>query len=101
MRVDGKQVITKAEWLEAGLTQRQFQYDCETGSLTVVGSYKSPMIVLSSIKRAERLAMIEAKFGPMDREEGGSRCWWREWIVRREHGMRGTERRTGVRWMGG
>lgn len=72
MRVDGKQVITKAEWLEAGLTQRQFQYDCETGSLTVVGSYKSPMIVLSSIKRAERLAMIEAKFGPMDREEGGA-----------------------------
>lgn len=49
MRVDGKQVITRDQWLEAGLTRRQYDYDRESGSLAVVGSYKSPMIILSSM----------------------------------------------------
>lgn len=74
-RYKGYQVITKAEWLAAGLTARQYQYDCDTGSLEVVGGgagvagSHNTMIKLSSIKRPERLAMIEAKFGPIEREE--------------------------------
>lgn len=69
MRVDGKQVITRDQWLEAGLTDRQYRYDRESGAMSVNVDCRPPVIYLSSIKRAERLAMIEAKFGPMDREE--------------------------------
>lgn len=68
-RFEGKQVITKAEWLAAGLTDKQYRYDCETGSLKIAGSYKTPLIMLQSILRPERLAMIEAKFGPIEKEE--------------------------------
>lgn len=68
-RHEGHIVITKAEWLSAGLTARQYQYDVDNGKMNIYGDYHTPLIDLSSIQRPERLAMIEAKFGPIDRAE--------------------------------
>ena len=68
-RYEGHPVISKADWRAAGLTSRQYQYDVEQGEIALVGGYHNPLILLSSIKRPERLAMIEAKFGPIEKEE--------------------------------
>ncbi len=68
-RYEGHPVISKADWSAAGLTARQYKYDVEQGAIALVGGYHNPLILLSSIKRPERLAMIEAKFGPIEKEE--------------------------------
>ncbi len=68
-RYEGHSVISKADWRAAGLTARQYKYDVEQGAIALVGGYHNPLILLSSIKRPERLAMIEAKFGPIEKEE--------------------------------
>lgn len=68
-RYEGHPVITKAEWLAAGLSARQYQYDYEKGVLSVFGEYHNPLIDLTSIRRPERRAMIEAKFGPIEDAE--------------------------------
>lgn len=66
---EGKPVITRAEWCAAGLTARQYHYDVEQGAVVVVGGYHNPLILVTSIRRPERLAMIEAKFGPIEKAE--------------------------------
>lgn len=68
-RYEGHPVITKAEWLAAGLSVRQYQYDYEKGVLSVFGEYHNPLIDLTSIQRPERRAMIEAKYGPIEEAE--------------------------------
>lgn len=68
-RYEGHPVITKAEWLAAGLSVRQYQYDYEKGVLSVFGEYHNPLIDLTSIRRPERRAMIEAKYGPIEEAE--------------------------------
>lgn len=68
-RYEGHPVITKAEWLAAGLSARQYQYDYEKGVLSVFGEYHNPLIDLTSIRRPERRAMIEAKYGPIEEAE--------------------------------
>lgn len=68
-RYEGHPVITKAEWLAAGLSARQYKYDAQQGALSVFGEYHNPLIDLTSIRRPERLAMIVAKYGPIDEAE--------------------------------
>lgn len=70
-RFEGYPVISKADWCAAGLTMRQYHYDAQHGALSIcgIGYNNMPLIDLNSIKRPERLAMIEAKFGPIEKEE--------------------------------
>ena len=70
-RYEGHPVITKAEWLAAGLSARQYQYDYEQGLLSIcgIGYNNTPLIDLTSIRRPERRAMIEAKYGPIEEAE--------------------------------
>lgn len=69
-RYEGHPVISLSEWRLAGLTPRQYKYDLANGLLSIM--YRSvggnTLIDLNSIQRPERLAMIEAKFGPIERE---------------------------------
>ncbi|MBQ9658464.1 MAG: hypothetical protein IJV31_06830, partial [Clostridia bacterium] len=65
-RYGGHIVITKTEWLSAGLTDRQYRYDLAKGLMSLVFG---DIIDVMSIQRSERLAMIEAKFGKIDRAE--------------------------------
>ena len=67
-RFEGHPVISLKDWQLAGLTNRQYHYDVEQGALSLVGDYHNPLILLTSIRRPERLAMIEAKFGPIEKE---------------------------------
>lgn len=50
---------------------RQYHYDLSNGDLTVARNGKSgnTTIYVTSIRRPERLAMIEAKFGPIEQPE--------------------------------
>ena len=66
---EGKPVISLKDWHLAGLTSRQYKYDVSQGSVVVVGGYHNPLILVTSIRRPERLAMIEAKFGPIEKAE--------------------------------
>lgn len=70
-RYEGHPVITKAEWLAAGLSARQYKYDAQQGLLTIcgIGYNNAPLIDLTSIRRPERRAMIEAKYGPIEEAE--------------------------------
>lgn len=66
-RYEGRPVISRTDWLHAGLTWKQYRYDIAQGNLSLVGDRRPPLIDLTSIRRPERLAMIEAKFGPIER----------------------------------
>lgn len=70
-RYEGHPVITKAEWLAAGLSARQYKYDAQQGLLAIcgIGYNNTPLIDLTSIRRPERRAMIEAKYGPIEEAE--------------------------------
>ena len=70
-RFEGHPVITLGNWREAGLTMRQYQYDQNNGDLAVAkhSMNGNTLIILASIRRPERLAMIEAKFGPIEKAE--------------------------------
>lgn len=70
-RYEGHPVITKAEWLAAGLSARQYKYDAQQGLLDIcgIGYNNAPLIDLTSIRRPERRAMIEAKYGPIEEAE--------------------------------
>ena len=70
-RYEGHPVITKAEWLAAGLSARQYKYDAQQGLLAIcgIGYNNAPLIDLTSIRRPERRAMIEAKYGPIEEAE--------------------------------
>lgn len=68
-RYEGHPVITKAEWLAAGLSARQYKYDAQQGAISIFGEYHNPLIDLTSIRRPERRAMIEAKYGPIEEAE--------------------------------
>lgn len=64
-RYEGHPVITKAEWLAAGLSARQYRYDLAQETMALVCG----LIDLTSIRRPERRAMIEAKYGPIEEAE--------------------------------
>lgn len=70
-RFEGQPVISLKDWQMAGLTYRQYKYDVANGDLSVAkhSMNGNTLIFMTSIRRPERLAMIEAKFGPIEREE--------------------------------
>lgn len=63
---EGKQVITRQDWLSCGLSDRQLRYDLQCGQLSLAAPN---LILLRSVGRPERVAMIEAKFGPISEPE--------------------------------
>ena len=70
-RYEGHPVITLGDWRAAGLTMRQYQYDHSNGDLMVAKNSRegNTLIILTSIRRPERRAMIEAKYGPIEEAE--------------------------------
>lgn len=62
--------ISVNDWMAAGLTERQFHYDSKN-NLTIVkrGINGNTLIDVKSIRRPDRRAAIEAKFGRIDEEE--------------------------------
>lgn len=62
---EGRPVISKREWLSCGLSDRQYRYDLAGGQLSLAAPN---LIDLGSIRRPDRKAIIEAKFGPIERE---------------------------------
>jgi Integrase core domain. len=64
--------ITVNDWLEAGLTYKQFEHDSCKGLLRIHrrGINGNTTIDVRSIRRPERLAAIEAKFGKVDAVAG-------------------------------
>ena len=71
MRVDGITGLTVNDWCMAGLTKTMFENDSKRGDLAIVrrGLYGNTVIDVRSIRRPERIAAIEAKFGPIEQSE--------------------------------
>jgi hypothetical protein len=68
--VDGTLVITVNDWCRAGLTYKQFNHDGSRGYLSVFrrGIHGNTMIDVKSIRRPERLRVIESAFGKIELE---------------------------------
>lgn len=60
--------ITVNDWCAAGLSKNMFEHDSKNGYLSIArrGLHGNTMIDVRSIKRPERLRVIEAKYGPID-----------------------------------
>ena len=71
LRIDGTTGLTVNDWILAGLTKPMFEHDCRRGDLSVVrrGLNGNTIIDVRSIRRPERIAAIEAKFGPIEQSE--------------------------------
>jgi hypothetical protein len=63
--IDNIPMLTVRQWMDAGLTYDLFKNDSKRGYLTIIrrGRDGATLIDASSIKRSERLQVIEAKFG--------------------------------------
>ena len=63
--------ISVNDWMAAGLTERQFHYDSKNQLLTIArrAINGNTLIDVKSIKRPDRRAAIEARFGKIDEEE--------------------------------
>lgn len=63
--------ISVNDWMAAGLTYKQFNHDSSSKLLTIAyrGINGNTLIDVKSIKRPDRRAAIEAKFGKIDVEE--------------------------------
>lgn len=68
--IDGILTITVNDWCEAGLTRCMFEHDSKQKLLTIFrrGINGNTLIDVRSIKRPERLRVIEAFFGKIDQE---------------------------------
>lgn len=66
-----KMTISVNDWMAAGLTERQFHYDSKNQLLTIArrAINGNTLIDVKSIKRPDRRAAIEARFGKIDEEE--------------------------------
>lgn len=63
--------ISVNDWMLAGLSYSQFNHDNKDGQLTIAkrGINGNTLIDVKSIKRPDRRAAIEARFGKIDEEE--------------------------------
>ena len=63
--------ISVNDWMAAGLTERQFHYDSKNRLLMIArrAINGNTLIDVKSIRRPDRRAAIEAKFGKIDEEE--------------------------------
>ena len=66
--VDDRLVLTVNDWLAAGLSTNDYQNDSKRNLLTIYrrGTHGNTLIDVKSIRRPERLAVIEAAYGPVD-----------------------------------
>lgn len=71
LRIDGTTGLTVNDWCAAGLTKPMFERDSRNGDLSIVrrGLNGNTIIDVRSIRRPERIAAIEAKFGPIEQSE--------------------------------
>ncbi|MBR1644294.1 MAG: hypothetical protein IJ684_02860 [Bacteroidales bacterium] len=72
--VDGILTISVNDWIAAGLSWNQFNHDSHRGYLSIAkrGIHGNTLIDVRSIRRPERLAVIEAAYGPVDGGEARS-----------------------------
>ena len=68
--IDGVLTITVNDWLRAGLTYKQFNHDSGDGYLSIFrrGTHGNTTIDVKSIRRPERLRVIEQAFGKVETE---------------------------------
>lgn len=68
--IDGILTITVNDWCKAGLTRNMFEHDSKQKYLSIFrrGINGNTLIDVRSIKRPERLRVIEAAFGKIDQE---------------------------------
>lgn len=68
--IDSILTITVNDWCEAGLTRCMFEHDSKQKRLSIFrrGINGNTLIDVKSIKRPERLRIIEAAFGKIDQE---------------------------------
>lgn len=68
--IDGILTISVNDWIQAGLTYKQFNHDSGAGLVSIFrrGINGNTLIDVKSIKRPERLRVIEAAFGRIDQE---------------------------------
>lgn len=68
--IDGILTISVNDWIQAGLTYKQFNHDSGAGLVSIFrrGINGNTLIDVKSIKRPERLRVIEAAFGKIDQE---------------------------------
>lgn len=66
--IDGIKCISVNDWIQAGLTQNQFKKDSQRGYLKIYrrGIRGNTLIDVKSIKRPDRLQVIERAYGPVD-----------------------------------
>lgn len=71
LRIDGTTGLTVNDWCAAGLSIHDFHNDTRRGDLTMLrrGLNGNTIIDVRSIRRPERIAAIEAKFGPIEQSE--------------------------------
>lgn len=68
--IDGTLVITVNDWYRAGLTESQFKNDSKRGYLSIFrrGIHGNTLIDVKSIRRPERLRIIERTYGKIESE---------------------------------
>lgn len=69
--IDGTLAISVNQWCEAGLSYNQFNHDSKDGYLRILqrGINGNTLIDVRSIRRPERLLVIEKKFGKIEKSE--------------------------------
>ena len=71
LRIGGTTGLTVNDWCAAGISYTDFKNDSKRGDLSTVrrGLNGNTVIDVRSIRRPERIAAIEAKFGPIEQSE--------------------------------
>ncbi len=71
LRIGGTTGLTVNDWCMAGLTMNDYKNDLRRGDLAMArrGYNGNTIIDVRSIRRPERIAAIEAKFGPREQSE--------------------------------
>ena len=71
LMINGTTALTVNDWCAAGLSYAQFNHDSKEGELSIIrrGLNGNTLFDVRSIRRPERIAAIEAKFGPIEQSE--------------------------------
>lgn len=72
--IDGTLTITVNDWIEAGLTYKQFNHDSYRGFLNIFqrGTHGNTLIDVKSIKRPDRLRVLERAYGKVSESKAKS-----------------------------
>lgn len=71
LMINGTTALTVNDWCAAGLSYAQFNHDSKEGELSIIrrGINGNTLFDVRSVRRPERIAAIEAKFGPIEQGE--------------------------------